>query len=195
MERVECLASKKYLADWRLENVQDDAKGKIVTKTVYRGEYFVFADEKLAHQARRIYPVGIAVCCACLTVLLSVNFPAGHQMYCMLPLVCCSIPLFFCVTGCFSLCAIKGPATREQRDHIGPRLTGTLFALMLFSGVSLIGQAIYAFTVSWDDVSLWMALCTVLLFTCALFLFRKKDCLTMIPKPQKECKAAPAACK
>ena len=44
------MVSRRYVGDYRLENVKDK-NGKLVTKPVYKGKYYVF--EKSAEEAGR----------------------------------------------------------------------------------------------------------------------------------------------
>lgn len=138
------MASKKYLADWALEEQVNPASGRIVRKAVYRGTWYAFAaPEAQLRRTKRVYALAAAACIAVYIVALLFNAPCAHIWYTMGPFALMALPEYFMAAGLYRLATAKGRVTREHRDKLAPRLAGASFALAVCSALALVGQAVY----------------------------------------------------
>lgn len=138
------MASKKYLADWALEEQVNPASGRIVRKAVYRGTWYCFAaaEETLCRTKRRITALS-ALALAVYIAALCFNAPCAHIWYTMAPFALMALPEYFLAAGLYRLVTAKGRVTREHRDKLGSRLAGASAALACCAALALVGQAVY----------------------------------------------------
>ncbi len=135
------MVSRRYVGDYRLENVKDK-NGKLVTKPVYKGKYYVF--EKSAEEVRRgITTLSACALAAVLTLAAALVFAGNKgftsQFYTVLPMVICTLPLaFFCV-AVYYLRTVKLPAVRERKEKMSDRVSKCAFIMLLMAGWNLSG--------------------------------------------------------
>ena len=136
----------KYANDYKLENVLD-AKGRTVTKAIYKGVWygFVKSPEEVKKASRRL---AAAAGCAALSLAAGLSFYANTgfsaQYYTNIPFLVCAFPLIFLFVAVYSLFRPREKYTREQKDKTGDRIAKTSFLGMLFSGVNLVGIIVAA---------------------------------------------------
>ncbi|MBO5077872.1 MAG: hypothetical protein J5584_09795 [Clostridia bacterium] len=135
------MVSRRYVGDYRLENVKDK-NGKLVTKPVYKGKYYVF--EKSAEEAGR--GIRSLTACAVLAVLTLVlglalvgNKGFASQYYTVLPMVICTLPLAYLCVAVYYLLTSKLPVIRERKEKMSDRVAKCSFVTMLLAGWNLSG--------------------------------------------------------
>ena len=134
------MASRNYLNDYRLENVEKN--GKLKTVAVYKGKAYRFRDPAALAKAR---PVLIAAaCCFWLfqLVALTVRTRCAHYLFAVMPMVFAMLPFFFASRGIFTAAASRGDMRREQAEKLEPRLAGGSLIAAFLSGASLVGSVI-----------------------------------------------------
>lgn len=170
------MASKKYLADWALEE-QVNSKGRIVRQAVYRGTWFAFAapGETLRRTKRR-YAVLSVVCFAAYIGALCFNAPCAHIWYTMIPFALMALPEYFLGAGLYRLLTARGRVTREHRDKLAPRLAGASLCLAIVSALALVGQLFYwlRWGGTWAD-AVFLAAAVILLALSAWMFARRKE--------------------
>ncbi|MBO4326072.1 MAG: hypothetical protein J5950_02230 [Clostridia bacterium] len=139
------MLNKKYVGDYRLENMKDK-KGKVVTKPVYKGTYYVF--EKPADKVRsEVRLIAAFTLLAILFFVLAVAFYSNKgfsaQYYTLVPFLVCVFPLLYLAIAAFYLLksgnSPESPVTRERKDKMHERLAKSSFVIMLLSGWNLCG--------------------------------------------------------
>ena len=177
------MVSKKYAADYRLENVRDK-HGKLKTVAVYRGTRYTFkASPQAVRRAATLYALLTALSVICFGVILFLNTSVLRQFYVLLPVLCCLLPLGYLTIAVMYTFTSKLPLTRERRDKICDRLAHTTVLLIFFSGVSLLGAGVavalsYA-TMEWQT---WIYFIAVLvIFTSSCVMQRKKNVFDAVP--------------
>ena len=170
------MISTKYAPDYRLENEVDPATGKIRTVPVYRGPLFSFCQEQqTAARMKRLFPLLTGLSVLAYVLLLTTNTAAGRTMYVMLPFAGLCFPLLYAALGCWRLLTAKAQVTREHRDKIEHRLTGSAAAMLALAGISLAGFCVYAIVRGAQGQDFLLAAGTAVIFGCglAMFLLRK----------------------
>ena len=154
------MVSRKYVGDYRLENVPD-RRGKLKTVPVYRGPLFRFkAEESKVKAAKRR--------CLLLTFL---------ETAAVMPLVLCILPTVLLWMGLYNLFTAGETVPRDRCDRIHNRFAGWSVVLLVLSAFSMIGQ-ITAYIGSSTAENVPVTICTVVIMFCAAFLFGgKKDLL------------------
>ena len=135
------MVSRRYVGDYRLENDRDK-NGKLVTKPVYKGKYYVF--EKNAEEVQRATRM-LVVCALTAIIALAIgltfvgNKGFSSQFYTVLPQAICVLPLaYFCV-AVYYLLTTKLPATRERKEKMSDRVSKCSFIMLLMAGWNLSG--------------------------------------------------------
>ena len=145
------LVTTKYASDYRLENVVDPRTGKLVTKAVYRGDWFRFSESAALIKRRRIlFSVlyGLIVALFIGALLLTgirerrTDVIALEQFYVMVPFAAMVFPVFYMGTALIRLWRAKDKVTREHRDRILNRFAATGIITAVLAGGSLIGHIV-----------------------------------------------------
>ena len=145
------MVSTKYTSDYRLENVVNPRTGKLVTKAVYRGDWFCF--EKPAELVRKrkiLYTVLVGLIAAAFVAALLLtgiternqNMKAIEQYYVIIPFMALIFPIFFMGAAAVRMWRATDKVTREHRDKIIERFTVTGISAAVLSGISLIGHIV-----------------------------------------------------
>ncbi|MBE6767771.1 MAG: hypothetical protein E7549_02530 [Ruminococcaceae bacterium] len=177
------MVSKKYAADYRLENVRDK-QGKLRTVAVYRGTRYTFkASPQAVRRAARLYALLTAWSVLCFGVILFLNAAVLRQFYVLLPVLCCLLPLGYLTVAVIYTFTSTPPLTRERRDKICDRLAHTTVLLIFFSGVSLLGAgAAVALSLATTEWQTWVFFLAALgIFSASCVMYRKKGAFDVIP--------------
>jgi len=178
------MVTRKYTADYRLENELDPKTGRLVTRAVYRGDWFGFsaAPEAVAGLKKRDTVCGV-LAALCFAAGLALNAPATRTMYVLLPFALLLFPLYYTLAGCRRLVTAKERVTREHRDKICDRLPASSLFLMILSALSAAGSVIRwaALGAVWRDLLLLLA--AALIFVCGLLIFLRRGLLAMRKLP------------
>lgn len=134
---------KKYLNDYRLENVENK-KGKIVTKAVYRGDYFVY---RYRGEELRRARITVISCSACLLVAFVLglvfyrNSGFTSQYYTLAPYLLCLFPIFYLCLAVYNVIKTgEGVKTdREHKDGIHDRIAKCTTGIMILDGLCFAG--------------------------------------------------------
>ena len=178
------MVSTKYTSDYRLENVVDPRTGKLVTKAVYRGDWFCFEKPAaLVRQRKILFTILVGLITAAFIgalLLTGINernqdMIAIEKYYVIIPFVGLMFPIFFMGTAAVRMWRATDKVTREHRDKISDRFAATGISAAILSGVSVIGHivswAINGETVT-DMIFLGITL-IILAASLAIFLLRK----------------------
>ncbi len=177
------MVSKKYAADYRLENVRDK-HGKLKTVAVYRGTRYTYkASPPAVRRAAILYALLTALSVVCFGVILFLNTAVLRLFYVLLPLLCCLLPLGYLTVAVVYTLTSSPPLTRERRDKICDRLAHTTLFLIFFSGVSLLGAgvacALAIASINWQTWIYFLA--TLGIFAAACIMHRKKSVFDVVP--------------
>ncbi len=139
---------KKYVNDYKLENVKDK-NGKVVTKTVYRGDYFVYRYKGTELKNARtavIACVAVALTSFVLGLVFYRNTGFTSQYYTLAPFLCCGFPLIYLCIAAFNVIRTgEGKKVdREHKDGIHDRIAKCLTAIMVLDGLGVSGIAVSA---------------------------------------------------
>lgn len=145
------MVSTKYASDYRLENVVDPKTGKLITKAVYRGDWFRFVKPAEFIKKRKIlFTVLVALAVALFVSALLLtginernhNVKALEQMYVMVPFVAMIFPIFYMGTAVVRMWRATDQVTREHKDRIAGRFAATGISTAILAGLSLIGHIV-----------------------------------------------------
>ena len=179
------MVSRKYVGDYRLENVPD-RRGKLKTVPVYRGPLFRFkAENGVVKAAKRRLLLLTALATASLLVTMLLRSEFLTRIYIVMPLVLSILPVALLWMGVYNLITAGGSVRRDQSDRIYNRFAGWSVVLVVISAFSLAGQII-AYFGSFDAGGIPVTVCTVVLLLCGALIFRSKNDLLMeeIPSGQ-----------
>ena len=179
------MVSRKYVGDYRLENVPD-RRGKLKTVPVYRGPLFRFkAEDGVVKAAKRRLLLLTALATASLLVTMLLRSELLTRIYVVMPLVLCILPAVLLWMGVYNLFTAGTSVRRDQSDRIYNRFAGWSVVLAVLSAFSLAGQ-IAAYLTSFDAGGIPVTVCTVVLLLCGALIFRGKNDLLMeeIPSGQ-----------
>ena len=145
------MVSTKYTSDYRLENVVDPRTGKLVTKAVYRGDWFCFEKPAaLVRQRKILFTILVGLIAAAFIgalLLTGINernqdMIAIEKYYVIIPFVGLMFPIFFMGTAAVRMWRATDKVTREHRDKISDRFAATGISAAILSGVSVIGHIV-----------------------------------------------------
>ena len=142
------MVSKKYTKDYRLENTIGK-DGKIVTVTVYCGEYYGFIADKDKLRRARAY---IVLSCLFYWVFfwLGLAFDSGsmRQLYVSLPYFIGFLPAVYLSSSVYYLVKytrrpLEKGFTREQHDRVYERMAQSSFVTLLLAAFAAVGVVFY----------------------------------------------------
>ena len=166
------MVSRKYTADYRLENSVDPKTGKIVTKPVYKGEWHSFsADDQTVRTMRRVFPALTAAAVLAFVIALLLNTPVTRHIYVLLPFAACVFPLFYLCAGCLRLVRAEPLMTREHSDKTGARLSSSSLFLLILMAASAIGQIVVFCREGIDGCDIVFFVCTLIVLAAAAAMF------------------------
>ena len=172
------MVSKKYVGDYRLENVPD-RRGKLKTVPVYRGPLFRFkAKEKQLAEAKRRSLILTALISAALLVTMLFRWEILSRIYVVMPLILCILPTVLLWMGIYNLFTAGSAVPRDKCDRIHNRFVGWSVVLLVLAALSLIGQAT-AYIGSANAREFPVTISTLLIIVCAFLIFRGKADLLM----------------
>ena len=183
------LVTTKYTADYRLENVVNPKTGKLVTKAVYRGDWFCFEKPAALVQKRKILYtvlVGLIVVGFIAALLLTginernQDTIAINQYYVIIPFMALMFPAFFMGAAAFRMWRATDKVTREHRDRIVMRFTSSGISAAVLAGISLIGH-IVSWAINGETVTdiIFLGI-TVMILAASILVFVFRSDLSMI---------------
>lgn len=174
--RVESLFTRRYVGDYRLENVRD-SRGKLRTVPVYRGTRFRF--EEANRRARLLAPAVIAS--AAEAPLLAVNSDLMRTWFVSAPIVLGLIPLILLWTVVVRLFTVKREFRREDRDLFENRFPVSTLLFGVLNAAAAITGSIASLRIPKE---LLLCACPVICAACGFDLFaqRKRLKCAEIPK-------------
>lgn len=171
------MASRKYLEDYRLENVE--INGRLKTVAVYRGKYYRFRNLMALRRERP----KLLVCAAAfwLSELTALLVPAGiaHYAFIILPMVFAMLPFWFASLGIYSAMTAPPEMTREQAEKTESRLAGGSLIAAALSGAAVTGSFV-VFLLTGRTPSVWdilFILCAAAQTAAAVICFRLRGCV------------------
>ncbi len=176
------MISKKYAADYRLENVRDK-QGRLKTVAVYRGTRYTFkASPQAVRRAAVLFAFFTALSILCFGTALFLNTEVLHRFYVLFPFLGCLLPLGYLSIAVFYIFTATPPFTRERRDKICDRTAYTTILLMIFSGLSAVGATLscvfHDAPFDWQAAIYFTAVCG--LFASAAIMHRRKHCFDTV---------------
>ncbi len=172
------MVSKKYVGDYRLENVLD-RRGKLKTVPVYRGPLFRFKqEESVVKRAKVRCIVFTAAATISLFATLIIRAELLQIIYVVMPLILCILPVSLLWMGNYNLLTVGKTVRRDQNDRIHNRFAGWSIVLLILSAMSLIGQ-ITAYLKHAATGSIPITVSTVVIIVCAVLIFITKKDLEM----------------
>jgi len=174
------MVTRKYTSDYRLENSVDPKSGRLVTRPVYRGDWYGFLEPpETVARTRKTYLVCTGAAALAFLAALSLNAPATRVLYVLLPFALLLFPVYYAAAGCRRLVTAGERMTREHRDKIYDRLCSATLFLMIFSGASALGHAVM-WALRGESVrdAIFLAL-TLVIFAAGLVMFRARRLLRL----------------
>ncbi len=135
---------KKYAKDYKVRLVSANDGREMKEEYVYTGDYFLsgLAPEKEKGFKRKcvFLLLGAAVCFFCAGLI---DCDGMRVLYVALPYAVTLLPLGFMLTGAYRVCREKGPFKREAFDHGWKRLRSMSMLMLVLSGITVIGSALF----------------------------------------------------
>lgn len=125
--------------------------GKLVTKAVYRGDWFCFEKPaELVKKRKVLYTVLVGLIAAAFIAALLLtginernrSMIAIEQYYVIIPFIALMFPIFFMGASIVRMWRATDRVTREHRDKITNRFAATGISAAILSGVSMIGHIV-----------------------------------------------------
>ena len=171
------MVSRKYAADYRLENVRDK-NGRLKTVAVYKGRYYRFSENpETVRREGRLFALLTGLSVLLFVGALFLNSTLTRQMYVLMPFLFSMLPLGYQVVAVYYILTAPDAFTRERNDKMHDRLAKCTLFVSLFSGASLIGSAIACLVgiVTLDVQGIIFFVAATGLLLSALVMFRKKS--------------------
>ena len=137
---------KKYVNDYKLENVPNK-HGKLVTKAVYKGDYYVYSCRGEELKTARI-TVAACTAVAAVAFLLGIVFYRNTgwtaQYYTLVPFASCFLPLVYLCIAAFNVIRTgEGKKVdHEHKDGIHDRISKCCVGIMALDGLNISGIVI-----------------------------------------------------
>lgn len=183
------MVSSKYASDYRLENVVNPKTGKLVTKAVYRGDWFKFLKPAELVKKRKVLftLLTFAVTALFIAALLltgvserNEDVKALNQLYVFLPFVGMVFPIYYLCGAAFRLWRATDKVTRSNKDKICNRFASCSVILMGLAGASLIGHIVsWALNGETGSDRILLAI-TIGVIVCAAVMFVFRGDLSMV---------------
>ena len=167
---VKNLFTRRYVGDYRLENVSD-ARGKIRTVPVYRGKRFRFADE--APLKRKIL-IAALIASAAEIPLLAVNSKLMRTWFFSAPVVLGLIPLILLWTVVVRIFAVKREFRREDRDLFENRFPVSTLLFGILNAAAAVSGILASLR---TPKELLLCACPAVCAVCGLWLFGQRKSL------------------
>lgn len=138
------MSSRKYVNDYRLENVETKS-GKLKTVPVYRGSSYVFEaeGETLAAAKKQLAGCVLVFWIAQVTALF-LNTRCSRCMWVLMPQAFSLLAFGIASVGVWMLLRADDKMTREYAQKTRDRVSGGTLMGMLLNGTALIGSIIAA---------------------------------------------------
>ncbi len=189
------MLNKKYVGDYRLENVKDK-NGKLVTRPVYKGAWYVFVNgaDNVRQETRLIAVLtAAAIVFFAVSLLFYSNKGFTAQYYTLIPFLVCVFPLMYLCIAVYNLIKVtrRDPvrATREENDKMSDRVAKCTFVMMLLSGWNLCGIVLaYILKLAGKEArpvvtgDIVFSLSSALFFAVIVFIFSRRKKTAMRPE-------------
>lgn len=174
------MVSKKYVSDFRLENVED-RKGRVVTKPVYRGDYYGFGEdkEKIA-ELKKQFALLTSLQVVLYLLALVLNMPSGRIAYVSLPFLAVAFPLLGQADAVYAFCRSGEKMTRMERDKISENLVSWMFVVLCLAVSSAVGHVVYWVQYGETVKDAIFLVITILVLAFSYTLFSKRAQLKMV---------------
>lgn len=177
------MQSRKYVDDYRLDNVLD-ANGKLRTVSVYAGDWYGFVLSGCAL-------VRLKTVCAAASLIAAVSaifplcrsVPVMRAWYVCLPAVFALLPAGMAVGSAVYILTAGEKVTREHRDKSTDRMKGASAGLLILSAITLAGETAYLLLNGADDGLVSCMLSSAVTLAAAVVLFLQKKNLLMEKLP------------
>ena len=137
------MVSRKYASDYRLENVEDK-KGRIITKSIYRGDLYGFSKpEKEIGKLKKVYAVSTLMEWVLYFASLLMNTESGRTMYVSLPFLVIAFPLLGQSDAVWTFISSRKDVIRSVKDKITEKMISWVFMVFFFSLSSFVGHIIF----------------------------------------------------
>ena len=174
------MATKKYISDYRMENVLDEKTGKLRTVPVYRGDLYSFiSSEEDVKKGTLIFVIATVTAFVVLVATLLVNARCARVIYVSLPVAALVFPVYGCMASMLRLLNVKEQVSREHSDKLAGRYTSSSFFMMLLSGISVIGHIVYICLgrETWPDELFLIG--AAVIFACGAVMFLNRKLISM----------------
>lgn len=132
---------KNYRRDYKMVLTTDN-KGKQIEKPVYIGTWYQFSDG-LTRKERLWAALPAFFMAALYLVQGFFGRESANAFYVVLPYVAGFLPVAFLIAGGYYALLLPKKMTRQQRDQSFLRLRGMALALLVCSGITLVGQVVF----------------------------------------------------
>ncbi len=131
--------SKKYIADYGVE-YDSTPNGRIISRPVYKGKYFVFSsDRSQVRAAAKLLIILCAISWPAYFLPLCFHLNAARAVYAAVPYVCSAIPLFGLTTEAFGMLTVKQPMKREVSDKFLLGLPRSSLSVAVLAAIAAVG--------------------------------------------------------
>lgn len=178
---VFCVVSRKYTKDYRVE-ARLTKRGAVRDEAVYCGSYFTFSrpreDVRRSLRYFSAAELGIA-----LSVIVPMCFSCAYckQMYVVLPLVLCLIPLYFLAAALYRVGTAGEKVIREQRDKIANRFPAAALFQLIAAGLVFAGSVVFVILGEPDTIDWIFSALSVLRAAAAVWVFLHRREFAMEP--------------
>lgn len=131
------MGHEKYSKDFKTETFLDSS-GRLRTKTVYRGDLYVFERRETGKtKVRVLLAIALALVWAVWIFGLVPESTAMGTIYVVAPYVCTSIGILYMTFGASDIVFLKEPFYREGADHINKRFPAAAMCTFCMACASL----------------------------------------------------------
>lgn len=172
------MVSTKYAKDYRMDTEKDE-NGRVKTKMVYVGAYYLWSIER--EQLKRLRSCSLLCLVAeWLLFLGSMCFYSAisRNWYVILPYACLIIVLLFKSMAVFNLYVVKEPMNRERKDKTTERFSGASLCGMALGAAAAVGEMVVWIRTAKllqmaDYVFVAATVCLFLLMLCSFHISRQ----------------------
>ena len=175
------MVSKKYTKDYRVE-ARLTKRGVVCDEAIYCGDYFTFSRPR-EDVRRSMWYLSAAELGIALSILAPMCFPCAYcrQMYVVLPLVLCLIPVFFLAAALYRVRSAGEKVIREHRDKIANRFPACALLQLIGTGLVLIGSVVFVILGEPDVIDWIFSALSVLRVAASVLIFLRRRDFAMEP--------------
>lgn len=182
---VDYVVSRKYTKDYRVE-ARLTKRGAVRDEAVYCGKYFTFSRPR-EDVRRSLYSLSAAELGIALSVIVPMCFPCAYckQMYVVLPLVLCLVPIFLLFSALYRVRSAGEKVIREHRDKIASRFPMCALLQLIAAGLVLIGTVVFVIIGEPAAVDWIFSALSLLRVAAAVLIFLRRRDFEMEALPEK----------